>query len=349
MNEYSKFVTYSSITSPVNGYECGRITKHNILKFGFNSIEELHQQYPSFPTSSQQYKDKQHKGVLERKNNIKEMYLKDPNRCKNCNTPLSHNIRNNKFCSSSCSAKYNNKKRGCRSNKTKLKISETLKNIERKPVSKTVCNIQSKICSICNNIFIIRNHSKHSRKTCSKFCKNQLIRLSAVSQEKHGSGKKGIYKGIRCDSTWELAYLIYHLDHNIKIERCTEKRQYIKNGVVRTYIPDFKTEQGIIEIKGFMSNTAKLKLLFNKDIIVIDKESIKKYIDYVKNTYKCQNIECLYDTKEYKVKIKNCVHCNEIFNVKSKKQKFCSAVCSKTHAKSETHRKRISYSLRHNR
>ena len=40
-----------------------------------------------------------------------------------------------------------------------------------------------------------------------------------------GRGKKGWYKGFFCDSSWELAYVIYCLDHNIDIKRNTNKRQ----------------------------------------------------------------------------------------------------------------------------
>lgn len=34
-----------------------------------------------------------------------------------------------------------------------------------------------------------------------------------------GRGKSGWYKGFWCDSSWELAFLIYHLEHEIPISR----------------------------------------------------------------------------------------------------------------------------------
>lgn len=40
-----------------------------------------------------------------------EEYNKQPNICTNCGKPLSYEQRNNKFCSNSCSASYNNRKR----------------------------------------------------------------------------------------------------------------------------------------------------------------------------------------------------------------------------------------------
>lgn len=34
-----------------------------------------------------------------------------------------------------------------------------------------------------------------------------------------GVGKSGWYNGIYCDSSWELAYVIYHIDNNLPIIR----------------------------------------------------------------------------------------------------------------------------------
>ncbi|MEI7942893.1 MAG: hypothetical protein WCH76_06985 [Candidatus Riflemargulisbacteria bacterium] len=38
-------------------------------------------------------------------------------------------------------------------------------------------------------------------------------------RRKSGRGKHGWYKGIWCDSSWELAWVMYHLDHGIPFER----------------------------------------------------------------------------------------------------------------------------------
>ena len=47
---------------------------------------------------------------------------------------------------------------------------------------------------------------------------------------KTGRGRKGYYKGFYCASTYELAYVIYCLDHNIQIERCKEYFEYEYQG-----------------------------------------------------------------------------------------------------------------------
>lgn len=112
-----------------------------------------------------------------------------------------------------------------------------------------------------------------------------------------GYGKCGWYKGIFCNSTWELAFVIYHIDHNLPIKRCTEKRKYIYNGKEYSYFPDFVTNEGIIEIKGYITNQWLAKLQYNKDIKVIYYKDIKKYLEYVKETYNKEynNMIDLYD------------------------------------------------------
>ena len=57
-----------------------------------------------------------------------------------------------------------------------------------------------------------------------------------------GRGKSGWFKGYWCDSSYELAWVIYNLDHNIKFERNTERFIYISSGITRYWIPDFILE-----------------------------------------------------------------------------------------------------------
>ena len=110
-----------------------------------------------------------------------------------------------------------------------------------------------------------------------------------------GNGKSGWYKGIHCDSTWELAFLIYHLDNNLYIERCKEKRKYFYNGEEHIYIPDFVTDKGIIEIKGYKSKQWEAKEKYNKDIIVLYESDVKKYIEYCLSKYNVDDLSLLYD------------------------------------------------------
>lgn len=100
-----------------------------------------------------------------------------------------------------------------------------------------------------------------------------------------GRGKKGWYKGIFCDSSWELAFVIYYLDHNLNIKRCNIERKYIFNDKEHKYIPDFITDDGIIEIKGYSTEKWKAKISQNPDIKVLYEKDMIKYINYTINKY----------------------------------------------------------------
>lgn len=100
-----------------------------------------------------------------------------------------------------------------------------------------------------------------------------------------GRGKKGWYKGFFCDSSYELAYLIYCLDHNIDIKRNTEKRQYEWQGITKNYIPDFIVNGDVVEIKGYKSEQWEAKLKANPDIKVLYSNDLKEVFEYVNKVY----------------------------------------------------------------
>jgi hypothetical protein len=102
-----------------------------------------------------------------------------------------------------------------------------------------------------------------------------------------GVGKKGWYKGIWCDSSWELAWVIYMLDHKVSFARNWARFPYVWNGKTSHYVPDFLLADGTyIEIKGVMTDRAKAKLeAFNSPLMVIGITEIKQYLDYVIANY----------------------------------------------------------------
>lgn len=100
-----------------------------------------------------------------------------------------------------------------------------------------------------------------------------------------GRGKKGWYRGYFCDSSWELAYVVYCLDHNIDIKRNTEKRQYVWQGIIKNYIPDFLVQGVLIEIKGYKTDQWMEKLKANPDVQVLYEEDLKPMLEYVKIKY----------------------------------------------------------------
>ena len=103
-----------------------------------------------------------------------------------------------------------------------------------------------------------------------------------------GRGKKGRYKGYWCDSSWELAYVIYNLDHNIKFERNTKGFVYTWNNETHKYFPDFRLENGdYVEIKGYFTEQVKAKInQFKEKLILLDKNKIRKpYLEYAEEKY----------------------------------------------------------------
>lgn len=110
-----------------------------------------------------------------------------------------------------------------------------------------------------------------------------------------GRGKSGWYKNIYCDSSWELAFLFYHLDNNLNIKRCKDKRKYIFEGIEHTYTPDFETDEGIIEIKGYTTKQWEAKKQQNPDVKVLYEKDINFYLDYVKEKIGDNFIEILYE------------------------------------------------------
>lgn len=105
--------------------------------------------------------------------------------------------------------------------------------------------------------------------------------------------KSGLYKGYWCDSSWELAWVVFNIEHNIPFYRNTKKFDYVLDGKTKKFIPDFIFEDGTyIEIKGYMGRVAKAKFQYFKEkIIIIESKKIKKYIDYVVDKYGVNFIE----------------------------------------------------------
>lgn len=119
---------------------------------------------------------------------------------------------------------------------------------------------------------------------------------------KTGRGKKGYYKGFYCASTYELAYVIYCLDHNIQIERCKEYFEYEYQGQKHRYYPDFVVNDEIVEIKGFWNGRVNAKrdavLLQNKKYKILfpkDMDFIFKYIEEKYGKLVDRNISDLYE------------------------------------------------------
>jgi hypothetical protein len=118
------------------------------------------------------------------------------------------------------------------------------------------------------------------------------------------NAKSGMYKGIWCDSAWELAYIVYNLEHNIYFEKNHKGFEYFStyDNKIHKYYPDFLLDEStFVEIKGWMNESAKIKIEeFRKNnpdlkLIVLTHIEIKLYIDYVIDKYGEKYYEVLYE------------------------------------------------------
>lgn len=137
------------------------------------------------------------------------------------------------------------------------------------------------------------DHPNYGKGFCSSHSQETKDKLSKIAKssglggrvEGSGRGKKGWYKGFFCDSSWELAYLIYQLEHDAKIERCKEVRSYEWEGKQRKYFPDFVVEGKIVEIKGYKTKQWEAKQAANPDVICLYSNEMTPYINYVTEKY----------------------------------------------------------------
>jgi len=247
--------------------------------------------------------------TIKEKNLLKEENIKKERIliCKKCGKEYKLNLSDKeynkghykKYCSKSCANSHTLSK------ESKEKISKSIKKIIKETpevfsgwFKETKYYItKCKYCGCEIKYFGAGNFKRY----CSKECKhNYLSEHTGGYRLGSGHSKSGWYKGIRCDSTWELAFLIYYLDNNLFIERCKEKRKYIWKGKEHIYYPDFITDKGIIEIKGYKTDQSEEKRIQNPDIINIYKEDIQFYLNYVKEKYDKPLIELYDDSKPNK-------------------------------------------------
>lgn len=190
-----------------------------------------------------------------------------------------------------------------RCKKTFIKVYDTKKKYLEYKSHERLPKYCSKVCIVSNivgdKVKDKIEETNEDTNYSSKYKYNYSSKMVGGYRRGSGCGKSGWYKGIHCDSSWELAFVIYHLDNNLKIERCKEKRTYIFNNEIHTYIPDFVTEEGIIEIKGYRNEMWDEKQKQNPDIKVFYKKDMESYIKYAIEKYGINFIH-LYDDKDNK-------------------------------------------------
>jgi len=217
------------------------------------------------------------------------------NTCLNCDRELVKHQK--KYCSSVCSARHTQRNGGNNkwSNTDREKLSETMKRLVKENPDRFITTKPKikKICLNCSNEFYVCP-SEQKQKCCNRKCYNEWISKSGYMIGKsgglrHGSGRgiQGWYKGYYCNSSWELAWVIYQLEHNMKFIRNTEGFEYEFGGRKFKYYPDFLRDNGeYVEIKGQLDPKNKAKISqFCKKLTVLVKKDLKLIFEYVIQKY----------------------------------------------------------------
>jgi hypothetical protein len=161
-----------------------------------------------------------------------------------------------------------------------------------------------KICPTCSVEFEL--YPSDNQICCSKLCSYKWIKKTGYLKGKSGGyrakggrGKQGWYKGYYCNSSWELAWVIYQLEHGIKFKRNTTGFPYEFNGKRFKFYPDFILENGdYVEVKGYTDEKVKAKFSnFPHKLIIIEKHDIKPFIQYTEEKYGNDFIK-LYEQKQ---------------------------------------------------
>ena len=243
------------------------------------------------------YKEKELKLELDLQN-----WLSKEPRCNKCGTIMLQKFGSGKFCSRKCSNSRTFSKDSLAKKSESAKISGQIRGAAEHAINLANYNSAPALCTMCGGAL---SWERRNRKVCSKSCYSKLrsqVRIATMQEYglQHGTPqcyRYGFYNGIECDSSWELAFLLYHLDKNASIERNRDPFEYIDfDGSVRKYYPDFKLDNIYYEIKGYKDKSFEYKCSqFPYTLEIIDSNKIKKYLKYCIQTYG-QNFAELYDT-----------------------------------------------------
>ena len=178
--------------------------------------------------------------------------------------------------------------------RTKTTAGRTLSGEHKKSISNS---LKGKSKGIANSE---EREMERRRKISNSMKKNPL---GGGLRKGSGRGKKGWYKNHFCDSTWELAWVIYHLEKDISFKRNIEYFEYEFKGKIKKYYPDFIIKDIYYEIKGRreykdLDDQTRDKIdQFKGNLKVLFQKDMKPYLDYAISKYG-KDFHKLYNTEE---------------------------------------------------
>lgn len=211
--------------------------------------------------------------------------------CERCGQPFTTKIGTGRFCSMSCA---NTREHSVES---RFKCSQALaatkavdikeflfkKEQEANRPKRVYKDYSTLFCKLCGKPIPFGRQSLYCSSDCGGFDHRGGLRTTSTY------GKQGTYADIHCDSTYELAFLVYCLDHNINIERNHKYFVYEFEGKQHRYYPDFylPDTDSYVEIKGYAHGPVELKAASvpPNQYIYLDHEKLAPVFEYICKKY----------------------------------------------------------------
>lgn len=221
-------------------------------------------------------------------------WVAEKHRCERCGKVMSEKFGTGKFCSRSCANRRTHSEES--RNKISKSVSKTLTTTWNTRRNNAQLHYEEfpKLCEVCGSTI---PYDKRHNHTCSIECSRKLQSQHMLDNYRSGIShttvrkryKYGTYKNIPCDSSWELAFVMYLTDHKIDFVRNTsEYFSYNYKGKEHLFFPDFLIEGVYYEIKNYESDLTNAKVdSFPKDKVlkVLFYKQLKPYIEYAVKTY----------------------------------------------------------------
>lgn len=176
-------------------------------------------------------------------------------KCENCDIEIVESYGSGRFCGQKCARSFSTKKdRKAISEKVKSKAA-----LKREDNPNFIPELRG--CINCSKEFWVSGKNKKKQKFCSRICssnfsnKNEITkskireaRIKSIASGNVGYGLKSSYKGIRCDSALEYAFLKQYFEKNPSCQISRFEGSIKDEGI--TYIPDFIIDEKIlVEVK----------------------------------------------------------------------------------------------------
>jgi hypothetical protein len=158
-------------------------------------------------------------------------------------------------------------------------------------------------CPLCSRVFFRKNLILHLRRAHTTNGRPTTRRRS--TNRKYKNIKQGWFRGFWCDSGWELAFLLYHFDHGIRVERNEKGFPYIYRKRKRWYYPDFLLDGDIfVEVKGIVNARVRAKTAaFPFNLHVYGPAEMKPILAYVEGKYGKEYASLLVQDKDESMKL----------------------------------------------